>query len=255
MIRVLRKRLIVKAVLAILLILAAGVRAADAPRHPRRAVRVSSDGHPSVIDEPNGHSFDYFAHGPSHYNYKHPLDRRQLSFLQDRFRSRSISEIAGFQVLQLEHVINDHEFTVKILVVQRTRSEFCEIFDQEWTRGLYQEVLPAQASEVGSDTILFTAEPASGNGNWRDEHYWAFDKAGPIPLEVDDKISETQKRVLPKGMMVRHGGGFDLLRLTYAMPVWKSGDPHCCPTGGIIEIKFALEDQQLVVVRQSYKES
>ena len=255
MIRVPHKRLIVKAVLAISLILASGVRAADSPSHPRWAVRVSSDGHPSVIDEPNCHPLDYFAHDLSHYNYKHPLDRKQLSFLQDTFSSRPISEIGGFKVLQLEHLINDHDLTVKILVVQRTRGEFCEIYHQEWLAGLYQEVLPAQVSEVGSDTILSTADPVTGNGNWRDDHYWTFDKDGPIDLEVNDKISETQKTLLPKGMIVMNGGGFDLLTLTYAMPVWKSSDAHCCPTGGSIEIKFALKDHQLVVVSQSYKEN
>jgi hypothetical protein len=251
--RVRPTRLVMKTALALSLALPAGVHA-DSPSHARWAVRVSSDGHSSFIDQPNCHPLDYFAHDLSHYDVKHPLDRKQLSFLQDAFSSRPIAEIAGYKVLQLEHMINDHELMVKMLVVQRTPGEFCEIYHQEWMdEDFYEKVLPARQLDIGSETILITDDPLSGNGNWFDEHYWAFDKEGPIDLCVSEKIREIQESILPKEFGVMNGGGFNLQDLTFDSRVWGPNDAHCCPSGGNIRIRFALKNHQLVVASQSYK--
>jgi hypothetical protein len=225
---VLYRRLIVKTALVISLACSPAGRSADSPAHPRRAVRVSSDGYPSFIDEPTCHPSDYFAHELRHYDYQHPpLDHKQQSFFRDTFSSRPIAEIAGFNVLQLEHLINDHDLAVKIPVVQRARGEYCEIYHQEWRGGLYKETLPAQVSEVDSNTLLFTADPIAGNSNWTDEHDWTFDKAGPIDLFASEKISEIQKKILPSGRIVVDGGG-KLENLVYCAPVLGPAGERCC---------------------------
>ena len=99
---------------------------------------------------------------------------------------------------------------------------------------------------------MATHDSVSGNGNWYDEHYWAFDKDGPVELFVTERINKIQESLLPKDFGVMNGGGFSLENLTYATPVWGSDDGHCCPSGGSIQIKFALKDHQLFVVSQSY---
>jgi hypothetical protein len=48
------------------------------------------------------------------------------------------------------------------------------------------------------------------------------------------------------------GGGFDLRALTYSTPVWKDGDGNCCPTGGGLEMRFALKNHRLTVVSESF---
>ncbi len=243
-----------KTALVIGLLSAPAFSATDTLDHPRWAVRVSSDGFSSFIDQPNCHPLDYFARGLSHYDYQHPLTRQQQSFVQDTFSSRPIAEIAGFKVLQLEHRINDHDFRVKSLVIQRAPSEFCEIYHQEWMdENFYQDVLPASAVDIGSEAILMTHDSLSGNGNWFDEHYWSFDREGPIDLLVSEKIRKIEDSILPKGSSVMNGGGFTVGNLTYDSPVWGPKDAHCCPSGGNIYMQFALKDNRLVVVSQGYK--
>jgi hypothetical protein len=102
--------------------------------------------------------------------------------------------------------------------------------------------------------ILASTDLISGNGGRREELYWSFDKEGPIPLVANDKIGEILKKLLPKGLIIMNGGGFDIRKLIYSIAVWREGDPRCCPTGGSIEMKFVLKDHLLVVVSQSYKE-
>jgi hypothetical protein len=250
-IRVHYRSITVKTGLMIFLAFPAGLRAAGSPSHPRWAVRVSSDGHPSFIDAPNCHPLDYFAHDLGHYNYQHPLDRKQQSFLEDTFSSRPISEIAGFRVLQLEHLINDHDLTVKMLVVQRKPGEYCEIDHQERARDLVQ-MQPAYFAQAGVEEVLATTDAISGNGPWLAEAYWTFDKDGSIHPDVIENIAAINHKLLPKGLVVMNGGGFDIQKLTYTLPAWKASDPPCCTTGGRIQIRFARKEHQLIVVSQSF---
>jgi hypothetical protein len=72
---------------------------------------------------------------------------------------------------------------------------------------------------------------------------------------VIEKIREIQKTILPKEFGVMNGGAFKVQKLTYDSPVWGPNDGHCCPSGGSVQIKFALRDHQLAVVSQRYEEN
>jgi hypothetical protein len=223
------------------------------PNHPRWAVRVSSDGFAYFIDQPNCHPLAYFLNDTSRLNYHHILVRIQPGKTKDEAKSQRIGEVAGRTIEQVTHQINDGELFLKMVVVERGAGEFCEIYHQEWMAdAFYLDVLPAYLLKVGSETILVTHDPLNGNGNWYDEHYWTFDKDGPIDLYVTEKIREIQEKLLPEGSGVMNGGGFDVQNLTYVTPVWGPNDAHCCPEGGSIQIKFALKDHQLTVVSQTF---
>jgi hypothetical protein len=223
------------------------------PDHPRWVVRVSSDGFAYFIDQPNCHPLAYFLNDTSRLNYHHILVRIQPGKTKVEAKSQRIGEVAGHTIDQVTHNINNGELFVKMIVAERRADEFSEIYHQEWMGGPYQDMLPAYLLKAGSETILATRDPLGGNGNWYDEHYWTFDKDGPIDLYVSEKIRKIQKNLLPKGSGVMNGGGFDVHNLTYVTPVWGPSDAHCCPSGGSIQIKFALKDHQLVVVSQSFE--
>jgi hypothetical protein len=235
------------------------VSSPSAPDHPTWAVRVSSDGRNYFVDQPNCHPLAYFLKEAARLNYHHYATIHvEPGKTEDEAKLQRIGEVAGRPIEQINHAIDidDGRFFLKIIVVLRGESEFCEIYHQEWMGdSLYREVNPASLENVGSETILVTHDAVSGNGNWYDEHYWAFGREGPIDLGVTEKIREIQKSILPKDFGVMNGGGFNLQDLTYTTPVWGPNDAHCCPSSGSVKIKFALKEHGLVVVSQSYKEN
>lgn len=243
-----------RSVLTFVLVCFAAASAVAASDHPRWAVRVSSDGHAYFIDQANCYPLAYFVNETSRLNYHHIIVKIRPGQTKDEASSRDVGEVDGRKIVQVSHNINEGEFFLKLIVAERSPGEFCEIYHQEWLGdGFYNEVLPVDFVKVDSQTVLVTADPVSGNGNWFDEHYWTFDKDGPIDLCVTERIREIEKQLLPKDSGIMKGGGFDLRALAYSKPVWKETDGGCCPSGGMIEIKFALRDHQLVVLSQNFK--
>jgi hypothetical protein len=226
------------------------------PDHPRWAVLLVSDIDGRYIDEPICNSLEYFsfAGAAQRFDYDHELSLRKIVEIKDKVDSQALGVAQGFAVRQVTHIINDNQLTIKMLLAERKAGEFCEIYHQQLSPDMVTAE-PAFLVHVGTETILASTDPYSGNTGQRAEVYWTFDKDGPILLDVDHVIDETLKKVRPKGMRIMNGGGFDVRTLTYSQLAWKAGDPHCCPTGGSIEIKFALKDHQLVVVSQSYKKN
>lgn len=198
---------------SVLVFVVAGALAAqipEVPDHPRWAVRASSDGFAYFIDQPNCHSLTYFVNDTSRLNYHHNvLIRIQPGKTKDEAKSQRIGEVAGHTIEQVSHNVNEGQLFLKMIVVEHRADEFCEIYHQEWMGdNFYQDVLPAYLLKVRSETILATHDPVSGNGNWYDEHYWTFDKDGPIDLNVTEKIRRIEKKLLPEGSGVPPAGAF-----------------------------------------------
>jgi hypothetical protein len=221
--------------------------------HDRWAAQVSSDGRSYFTDEPDCHPREYFSDGIRQLFLKQFKNPKDPNFFEDTVSAWRIGEISGRKIEQHEHRINQssqNPMTVKMLLLERKPEELCEIYHQEWlTREV--DVMPAHLVTVGEDVILATKDRFRKGGRPL-ESYWTFDAQGPINLEVGDKIDGVQTRLLPKNALVRKGGEFDVSTLTYSTNVWKEKDPTCCPTGGHIEIKFALKQHQLVVLSEHF---
>ena len=229
--------------------------AQKAPDHPRWAVLVLSDSTSRYIDQPICNSLEYFSSGrPQRFDYEHELSGKNPAEIKEKVNSQPLGVAQGFAVRQVTDIINENQLTIKMLLVERKAGEFCEIYHQQMSPDTVS-VEPAFLVHVGDETVLASTDPWTGNSGQRTEVYWTFDKDGPLLLDVDGKIEEALKELRPKEFIIVGGGGFNARTLTYGMPLWKPRDPHCCPTGGYIEIKFALKDHQLVVVSHSYKKN
>jgi hypothetical protein len=222
--------------------------------HPRWTVHVASGKGSSYVEKPICHSLKYFVSDPKRFDYDGDLFGKKPSEIKDKVDSQRIGEVAGYTVRQVTHTINDGDLIMKMIFVVRADDSLCEIYHQQMA-GVIVSVEPAYFVQVGPETILSTTDPVSGNGVWREEAYWTFDKDGPIELRVNDKIDEIQKELLPKGLVVMNGSAFNVGSLTYDSPVWGPDDAHCCPSGGNIRIEFALKDHRLTVVSQAYKKN
>jgi hypothetical protein len=228
--------------------------AQNPPEHPRWAVLVMSNINSRYIDQPICNSLEFFSstNDPQRFDYDHELALRKIAIVKDKVDSLNLGTAAGFGIRQVTHTINDNVLAIKMILLERKPGEFCEIYHQQFSPDF---ISPEPAFLVNSDgeTILASTDPWSGNTGTRQEIYWIFDKEGPALLNVDGVVEEALKKARPG--IILNGGGFNIRTLTYSQLIWKPHDPHCCPTGGSIEIKFALKDHQLVVVSQSYKKN
>jgi hypothetical protein len=228
------------------------VTIAGKDRRPNKGVNC----HPLqyFLDSNNLKEFDFL--GP------YPAD------IRDSVRSERQGEVNGFAIYNVIHEIEDGDRNVpgenfpfpptilKMVLAERKPGDFCEIYhEQDDRQGL--TVTPSYFVEVDSEKVLVTRDRVPGTGNEYNEAYWTFDEKGPILLDSVGQFSNgavhaTAEKLLPSGMRVRKGGGFDIQTLSYEMGVWQEGDANCCPTGGSVHIRFALKDHRLVVVSQEY---
>ncbi len=222
--------------------------------HPQWAVRVSDDGGGYFIDQPNCHSLAYFLNDTARLNYGHPLTHIKPGKANHESQSQPVGEVAGWKIFEVRHKINGGQLFLRLLLVERHAGELCEIYHQEWMGdpdnpyGVYQEVLPPYFIQIGAETLLAVRDPVSGNGYEFDEHYWSFDKNGPIDLCVDEAIREVTKTLLPADWVIARGGGFDAEHLTYAnAPLERTSGRY-----GTLRIQFALKDHRLIVVSQKF---
>ncbi|MGB6834910.1 MAG: hypothetical protein WCA94_02800 [Candidatus Acidiferrum sp.] len=226
------------------------------PDHPRWAVYVAATIDSKYIDEPICHSLEFFssASDPQRFDYDHELALRNIAIVKDTVDSAALGAAAGFGIRQVIHAINDNVLAIKMILVERKAGEFCEIYHQQFSPDFIRPE-PAFLVHDGPETVLASTDPWSGNSGQRQDIYWTFDKEGPRYLDVDGVVEEALKQFRPKGFIILNQGGFDIRTLTYEEPLWKPRDPHCCPTGGSMEIKFVLKDHQLVPVSHSYKKN
>lgn len=178
----------------------------------------------------------------------------------DKIVSTRVGEISGFTIYDVIHRIGKEKASVandqssrlmKMILVERKPDEFCEIYHEQGP----VEMLTVDASDivdVGPEKVLANQDRLSGTGSFYDEAYWAFDKDGPILLDMN-LVDETAGNLTPTGMEIRKGGGFAIRSLTYESPAYKEHDPNCCPSGGTVYVKFALKDHKLVVLEKRFK--
>jgi hypothetical protein len=109
------------------------------------------------------------------------------------------------------------------------------------------------AGEYVSDAVLLHKPGAvllhvpvrySGTGAYRDD--FLFRWKGTYWQEVDT-ASWKKAITLPPCYGLWKGPFLEFETLTLDMPVWIDGDGNCCPTGGTLKVKFALEGDVLEV--------
>jgi hypothetical protein len=250
-------RVAVQTALALSLLSVPATSSQKAPDHPRWAVLVASSLNSRYIDQPICNSLESFSStsDAQRFDYDHELALRKVAIVKDKVDSLLIGTAAGFGIRQVTHTINDNALTVKMILLERQAAEFCEIYHQQFSPDFISPQ-PAFLVNLGTETILASTDPwTENNTGQRQDVYWTFDKDGPLDLNVDGVVDEALKEFRPKGFIIRNHGGFDIRTLTYEEPLWKPRDPHCCPSGGSLEIKFALKDHQLVVVSHSVKQT
>ena len=106
---------------------------------------------------------------------------------------------------------------------------------------------------VEGHTVLAYRAPQGGTGNFHLEYYFVFDPKTRLPVRLSlVPIEAKLKEILPEGMAVWKGGGFNIVTLSYNHSVWQKGDGNCCPSAGRVSMKLEIRGHALVVTEAVY---
>ena len=210
---------------------------------------VKSECHPLQYFSENWKQFKYGAGQLGPY----PAD------VKDSVRSRHVGVVNGFAIDEVIHTITAGDnvnasqaslylpTVIKMIVVERTPGDFCEIFNEEDAGHYLESVGPSYLVNTDSETFLATHDQINGTCGCYNEAYWSFDNQGPILLHVD--AYEIAQNLLGPGAFLDKGPQFDIQTLSLGPRHWRSANG--ASSDGYVLLKFALRDHQLVLVSQT----
>ncbi len=103
-------------------------------------------------------------------------------------------------------------------------------------------------------TLLVYRSETGGSGGYQVEYYFQFDPESQRPIALSlASIDEKLKEILPKGARAWSPGGFKMVSLSFASPVWRESDATGSPTGGRVTMKLEIRDKALVVTEARYE--
>jgi hypothetical protein len=119
----------------------------------------------------------------------------------------------------------------KSLLVQTGPDRYQDIYALQDNWGSYVAGT-AGIYGTGSNAILGTNDPGSGNGGTCSDAYWWFDKSGPHPVDFT-KLQEAISNAIPKGSTYL-GGCANLHPKDSSLDSWvQAGDAKCHGCGGL----------------------
>lgn len=210
----------------------------------------STDSDRWAIRSPERHNGSNYLHAVAETrcgSLQHFLKRETT---QDTVTSEAVGSINGFVIYDVFHI--DELKTVgplghKMILVERKRGEFCEIFvDPGETVRSFE---PSYFVSVDSQIVLASRDPIYGTGGYFNDGFWTFDKNGPIFLDVWNVIDAALNSVVPPGFGPWHGEGFDIQTLTYSYRFNDNKSRY-----GNLHLAFALKDHKLVLVSHEFDE-
>jgi hypothetical protein len=166
-----------------------------------------------------------------------------------------VGEFGGREVDDVLYRIAGKPDPVAKLVLIGNRRQFRPVV---WTLADFNvRFMRSTVSSVSGTAVLINRDEVAGTGSGTYEDYFVFDDASELPVRLgfDALIASEVKMILPPGTAVLKGGGFAIQSLTYQQGVWKDGDPNCCPTGGHVEIRFAIRGNAPEVISAAYDQT
>jgi hypothetical protein len=186
------------------------------------------------------HPLDYFTKG---LYVPHPSLSRKVSRLDAgtvRAEVHPVGRFADFDVLDVFYIAENPPKTVAKALLLGRNGHFRPLLYLFHDGSL--TLTPSGIVTVNEVPILMSRTRESGSGHFWIEDYFIFDEPQQkvVNLEVDQRIGEELRRLLPPNQGVWKGGGFDVRTLTFQHSIWQNEDANCCPTGGKVTLKFRI---------------
>ncbi|HEY9165453.1 MAG TPA: hypothetical protein VIS48_04775 [Candidatus Kryptonia bacterium] len=91
----------------------------------------------------------------------------------------------------------------------------------------------------------------NGNGGWDMGFYFLRRSGSWYSIDIPD-WSQLLKSYLPDHFTLCRGSVIDLDNMSIILPLFKPGDPYCCPTGGSIRAQLDVVDNRFIVKAAIY---
>lgn len=111
--------------------------------------------------------------------------------------------------------------------------------------GLYNYGRPEIFSAAGGDFLVVPIQ-LTGTGGGNASEYYSWDGQDWRPLDTKTWLSDVSRR-LPKGLEIHTGLWPDLHSMRAIAPLYRSGDAHCCPTGGTALMDITVVNHRLTL--------
>lgn len=99
---------------------------------------------------------------------------------------------------------------------------------------------------VADNDVLYLPHRFSGTGAVNEDQYLLLRNGRWNEIDTESWRDELNKR-LPAGTGIWKGVELDLQKMRAESALWKDGDANCCPSGGKVQIDFALRDLRLEI--------
>lgn len=183
--------------------------------------RMVSTAKGSTLDRPVPHFLSWWTKDPLRLDATGDLmigkpasDGKSITARDYRVSQKVIrlGPIVGLQIIQVITTINPGPRIISsgwasagepptqwksLLVQDGTGDRYVEIYELQAESGLYSSLKPAAIYGVGSESVLATFDPDSGNGGGCDDGYWWFDKGGAHAVDFSP-LEQAIGRVLPR---------------------------------------------------------
>lgn len=152
-------------------------------------------------------------------------------------------------VLEPDHPFNH---TAAALFAGRPGGALAASFWAEATEFALAYFEPPKLIESPAGRVLMVPLRITGSASANDDRYFLHDGGGWVRLDTQAWLEDLAQR-LPEGHAVWKGIVLDFERMRAESPVWREGDANCCPTGGWVDVEFALEGRTLTIARFAFR--
>lgn len=152
------------------------------------------------------------------------------------------SGVPIYSQIQQGHTEEDGTISAHVVLLPRQG----RLVPLVWTAGAARYEAPAIFSH---EDVAYIALPGifAGSGEHNADALWAVsDDLGTREIDVWSWTEDVGAH-LPVGFDIRKGVDFDWPRLQASTALWQPRDANCCPTGGRALIRFAIENERLIV--------
>jgi len=173
--------------------------------------RIGVTGKGSIDDIPAPHPLSYWTDDPIHRDEPNDfclgcqLDGHTVTEKDytSECKVTDLGTLASYPIKQLScHFTGSSAVSstfstedYKFILVGVRGDQYREIYHLQVWGNTFMPLKPARIVDMGTESILATYDPDSGNGGGCSDGYWWFDAAGPHPIDFDPVYHAIQTRL------------------------------------------------------------
>ena len=173
--------------------------------------------------------------------------------IKSRTEVQRVGVLNGFEVFDVLYYFGeDGTLDWKAVLVKVGPDQYREIFHVQRTQ-VDQYVGPSKLVTAGQERLLSTVAFVGGNKGMEYGDYFWLSKNGPVLLDTGVLVTAARS-ALPNGKAPGGQPRIDFRVMIARISANSAGNYLCCD-GGVVEVKFRLQDGRITITRTHYAPS